>query len=137
VQVQYGWEESQRLGRSVMLQLPVTSIVANIVLQLLHYSMGLLSAQNLPTTLQQKNVWFQEFSRALLEMMGSHLLVVNSSDVEWILREILAATTYPFEECGLQFLAVERVQPLFCYSEVQGALARIPDFAVEEQEMSP
>ena len=42
-------------------------------------------------------------------MIGPHLIVLSAQEVEWILREILSVSTYPFEKEGLQFLAVERV----------------------------
>lgn len=49
----------------------------------------------------------------MLEMLGKYLLVLSASEVEFVLREMLAQSTYPFAEGGLQFLAMERVEPKF------------------------
>jgi hypothetical protein len=37
-----------------------------------------------------------DFSRALLEMIGVHLLSLDAKEVEFVLREMLSHSTYPF-----------------------------------------
>lgn len=41
-------------------------------------------------------VWFIEFSRNLMEMIGTYLTMLTANEVEYILREILSVSTFPF-----------------------------------------
>ena len=51
-------------------------------------------------------------------MIGTHLVSLNAVEVEFLLREVLAQATYPFETGKLQFLAMNRVQTKFSVYDI-------------------
>ena len=61
----------------------------------MHKSLGLF-AESPPNLFTSGQVWFIEFSRNLLEMIGTYLTILSANEVEYILREILSVSTFPF-----------------------------------------
>ena len=100
--------------------LSVASTTAKSVLELIRLTLGVLAIDK-PQTHQDK-VWFEDFCRSYLEMMGWILLSISSHDVELVIREVLTACTYKFPLGGLQFLCPTRVTSPFLIFKIQNAL---------------
>jgi hypothetical protein len=75
-------------------------------------TLGVLSVQK-PKLLNQEKVWFEDFCRCYLEILGWILLTVSARDVEFVIREVLIACTYRFKSGGLQFLKPTKVTSPF------------------------
>ena len=63
----------------------------------MHKSLGLF-AESPPNLFVSGQVWFSEFSRNLLEMIGIYLTLLSANEIEYILREILSVSTFPFRQ---------------------------------------
>ena len=91
------------------------------MLRLVRVALGLIVVQKQKPFFKDK-VWFEDFCRAYLEMLGWIVLTVNARDVEFVVRQVLGACTYKFGQGGLQYLKAPKIVSPFQIYKIQNAL---------------
>ena len=104
--------------------MPVSAKIANDVMRIVHYTLGALALQFNEFVTQ---VWFAEFSRSILEMLGPCATKLNATEVLFILRTTLQGCTYLFDN-KLQFLTMDGCVSKFTKKDVEQALKTQPTF---------
>jgi hypothetical protein len=96
----------------------VTAKVANSVLRIVYFTLGALARQFRAFA---GTVWFTDFSRNLLEMLGPCITILTTAEVLFIFRQTLLGCTYSFEN-KLKFLTIEGCVPRFTVKDIENAI---------------